>query len=310
MAKPPMLHGQPSYVRIIFFGVLLMGCFSFFSVLALFLTSHLFPGVRLNPDGLPIPLHGNTLGIAAFRLMQGINSIGLFLFPPLLLARFIDPKPLASLGLKGKIQGRTVLLGMLLVVVAIPFINWMAEINSEIQLPAFLSSVEEWMRSRESTATIITETFMNVTSISALMANLVVVAVIPGIGEELFFRGVLQPFFAGDKNRNHFAIWFTAFIFAALHMQFFSFFPRFFLGVFLGYLYLHTQRLWVPILVHFFNNAFAVILSFISFNYFSPGQLDKAGCRTSEWALVATSAALTGMIVYLIFWRKKKAGLL
>jgi uncharacterized protein len=284
-----------------------MGCYSFFSVLQLFLVSHLFPSVRINPEGLPIPFKGNATGIAAFRLIQGISSFGLFLFPPLLLARFTDVKPLSSLGLKGKIPLRTTIYGMLLVIAAIPFINWMAEVNSEMHLPAFLAQTEEWMRSRENSATFITDTFMNVTSISALLANLLVVGIIPGIGEELFFRGVLQPFFAGDKNRNHFAVWFTAFIFAALHMQFFSFFPRFFLGVFLGYLFVYTKKLWVPILVHIFNNVFAVVLTFISFNYFTPGQIDKAGCHTSEWALTSVSIAITGFLLYSIFRKDKKS---
>ena len=305
MTKLPLLHGQPSYIRLIFFGIVLMGCYSLFSVLSLFAVSHLFHGIRLNESGMPDPFKGSEAGIAAFRVVQALNSIGLFLAPPLLLARFTDPKPSVYLGLSGKLPVKPLLYSMLMVVAAIPFINWMAEINAEMHLPAFLSDTEQWMRSRETSATFLTETFMNVSSVSALFANLLVAAVIPGIGEELFFRGVLQPFLAGDKKRNHTAVWLTAFIFAALHMQFFSFFPRLFLGVFLGYLYVYTKRLWVPILVHIFNNAFAVVLTFLSYNYYRPGQLDKAGCNTSDWWLTVLSAVLVTLLLWRIFKKKE-----
>ena len=58
----------------------------------------------------------------------------------------------------------------------------------------------------------------------------------------------------------HVGIWLAAALFSAIHLQFYGFVPRMLLGALFGYLYIWTGNLWVPMLAHFFNNGFAVVM--------------------------------------------------
>ena len=88
------------------------------------------------------------------------------------------------------------------------------------------------------------------------------IALIPAIGEELLFRGVLQQLFTKWTGEAHLAIFISAFLFSAIHLQFFGFLPRFVLGLVLGYMFYWSKNLWLPILAHFTNNAFAIIFNY------------------------------------------------
>jgi hypothetical protein len=92
--------------------------------------------------------------------------------------------------------------------------------------------------------------------------NLVIIALTPAIAEELIFRGVFQRIFYNLFRSGHMAIWFTAFLFSTLHFQFFGFIPRFILGLVFGYLYFWSGTLWLPVISHFVNNAFPVVLAY------------------------------------------------
>ncbi|MBK8722812.1 MAG: CPBP family intramembrane metalloprotease [Saprospiraceae bacterium] len=99
--------------------------------------------------------------------------------------------------------------------------------------------------------------------IGLLFLNLLVMAILPALGEELVFRGVVQPNLIKMVSNYHIAIWITAFIFSAIHMQFQGFLPRMVLGALLGYLSFWSKNLWFPIIAHFFNNAIQVVAFFI-----------------------------------------------
>jgi membrane protease YdiL (CAAX protease family) len=98
-----------------------------------------------------------------------------------------------------------------------------------------------------------------------LLLNLLVIAIVPAIGEELLFRGYLQQSFSNWLSNPHVAIIVTAVLFSAIHLHFQAFLPRFILGVLLGYLFYWSGSLWLPILAHFANNAQAVIISYPTF---------------------------------------------
>jgi hypothetical protein len=60
----------------------------------------------------------------------------------------------------------------------------------------------------------------------------------------------------------HLAVWVTSLIFSLVHFQFYGFLPRLFLGALLGYLFLYTGNLWIPILFHFINNATVLVMNY------------------------------------------------
>lgn len=93
-----------------------------------------------------------------------------------------------------------------------------------------------------------------------LFFNLVIIAILPGIGEELIFRGIIQKQIGLMLRNPIVAIWISAIIFSAIHLQFEGFLPRMVLGIVLGYLYHWTGNLWVPMLAHAFNNGIQIVL--------------------------------------------------
>lgn len=103
-------------------------------------------------------------------------------------------------------------------------------------------------------------------NISQFISSLFFVAVVPAIGEELFFRGGLQKLLIQRYGNPHNAIFITALIFSAIHFEVTAFFYRFLLGVLLGYTYYWSKSITIPILIHGLNNAFSVIsMYFLSY---------------------------------------------
>ena len=177
------------------------------------------------------------------------------------------------------------------------------QINGEMNLPSSLKGLQDWMEMTEAQASKITKLLLGNTGVSDLLINLIVIAIIPAIGEELLFRGVIQKLFTELANSKGFAVILTAVLFSALHMQFFGFLPRFALGVLLGFLYVWSGSLWVPITAHFINNAMAVILTWYmerGMIHFNP---DTIGIEQGQEGILAASVFLTWAILW---WLKKQ----
>ena len=111
-----------------------------------------------------------------------------------------------------------------------------------------------------------TKKFLKMSNYSDLLFNILLIAIIPAIGEELVFRGYLQKKISNRISNIHISICITAIIFSAIHFHFQAFIPRFILGLVLGYLFVWSKSIWLPILAHFINNFQALIVSFFTLN--------------------------------------------
>lgn len=201
-------------------------------------------------------LYGSpTFNPTLTRYQLAVQSIALFLLPVLIASRVITSKPLVYLGLKRKPISINVFNSAFLMLFSIPFISYAAEANAQIPLP-------EWAANMEKNASELTDKILLTKSIGGFIANLVIVALLPALSEELFFRGFLQNLARRLLKNPHVAIFTTAFIFSAFHLQFAGFIPRLLLGVGLGYLYYWSGSLWLPIVAHFTNNAVAICAYF------------------------------------------------
>lgn len=216
------------------------------------------------------------------KLMQLIQSIGLFIIPPFVMAFLWSENAFVFLRLKSGLRRTTVLYVLVFMLVAIPFINLLSWLNQQIVLPASLSEIEKMMQSSEAQIAILTEKMLNVHSLDALLFNVFLVAVVPALGEELFFRGTIQRLLSDWKGAL-FAIWITAFVFSAIHMQFYGFLPRMLLGAFLGYLLLWSGSLWLPIIAHFVNNSVAVVFYYLKFNGVKVIDVETIGTDDTLW---------------------------
>lgn len=139
------------------------------------------------------------------------------------------------------------------------FIEW----NANIDFPDFMEGFEQWARGQEDKVAEVTAFLTNFESTTDLVIAFIVITILAPVGEELLFRGFLQNEFHKGSGNIHVAIWLSAILFSAIHMQFFGFIPRLFLGALFGYLYYWSGNLWIPILAHFVNNAFTLTFLYL-----------------------------------------------
>ena len=143
-----------------------------------------------------------------------------------------------------------------------------------------------------------------------MIFNVFMVALIPALGEELLFRGVVQKIFTGWAKNIHIGVWMSALLFSAMHMQFYGFVPRLLLGAMLGYLFVWSGSLWLSILAHFVNNAAAVIFTYLYQQNLSSIDVDAVGTQEGEMMSVLISTAFTAMLLFMIYRIESKKRLL
>ena len=242
---------------------------------------------------------GNPLSdINTLKWIQLLQTISLFLLPSLILAYLCAKAPWNWLLLDKKVDWKVLLWAIGIMLVALPAINLMSHFNQQMVLPSWLSGLEEWMKNKEAEAEWLTKQFMSVTTVSGLLVNLLLMAVLPALSEEITFRGVLQRLLSPKHStlnshlstlNSHLSIWLTAIIFSAIHMQFYGFLPRMLMGAMFGYALVWTGSLWIPILMHFTNNAMAVLLYFVSLRAdWDIDKIDAIGTGDTLWLGIAS----------------------
>lgn len=192
---------------------------------------------------------------------------------------------------------------MLAIIFSIPFITWIAEINQNLIFPEMLSGFEAWAKAKEEQLKILTEYITTFDSNAQFMFGLLAIAIFPAIGEELVFRGVFQTLFFKSFKNIHVAIWISAFLFSAIHLQFYGFVPRFLLGALFGYIYFWTGNILIPIAGHFANNGFSLFLLHMK----NLGQLKMDVETTAEMpvSMLMGSFAIFSFLVYSIYRHAK-----
>lgn len=245
--------------------------------------------------GLFYLIYGSTADISQYpdmmRLFQLVSTLGTFLFPAIAIAWTCSTNPKDYLSI-GKLPDRNMLLliavSMLLLT---PAISLTALLNKQMELPAFMAPIENWMKSQEAISEKMTLLLLSGKGILTLISNLIVIAVVAGITEEFLFRGTLQRILGGWFRNHHLIIWSAAFLFSAFHLQFFGFLPRLLLGAYFGYLLYWSKNIWIPVFAHFTNNAFAVIGmsdSKLKENEFITGDISSAHLLPYSLIAIAT----------------------
>ena len=232
----------------------------------------MFVGIILAAPLFNVPLSGifkmmsggiNSESINIFRYMQIVQGISLFIIPGFFLAYLFSGNVVTYLKFDRLPQGRLFFLAFLLMILIVPCINLMASLNNLIVFPESLRWLEAEFRSKEDAAQHLTELFLNVDNAGWMFFNILMIAVIPAIGEELIFRGILQKIFTQWSNNIHVGIILSSLLFSAMHLQFYGFFPRWILGAMFGYLLVWSGSIWLPVFAHFVNNTLAVVTSYL-----------------------------------------------
>ncbi len=235
------------------------------------------------------------------RYLQVMSHVGLFIIPAVVFAMLVGRNLLKYYDGDRTPNYRGIIFSALVMIAAVPLVYYLVELNQQLSLPDSMSRIENWMRQAEDAAELLTEKFLNVSTLPALLFNLFMIAVIPAIGEELIFRGAVQRTLLQWTKNIHIAVIIAAFLFSAMHFQFFGFLPRFVLGILLGYMFVLTGNIWVPIFAHFFNNAMAVILYYVAYN---SDRLDLETLASSGFSLFVVFLS-TAMVIFLLILIQK-----
>lgn len=237
----------------------------------------------------------NENTIFSLKFLQALSSVGIFIVPPFLFAYLSGN----SLSFKS-VSRQQLMLTAVIMFFAMPLINGLSLWNEQLHLPGFLESVEAWMRAAEAKAMAITEAFLAVNTPLGLAVNILIIAIIPALGEELLFRGVVQKELSKWSGKVHLSIWITAFLFSAIHLQFLGFFPRFLIGGLLGYMFYWSGSIWLPILAHFVNNAVAVILYYMVAKGRLAADVETIGVNEGQTSMLLISFLSVGLLLYLL----------
>jgi membrane protease YdiL (CAAX protease family) len=283
--------------------LLLIALMTLISSIVMMLIANLFgismgqlPQVINNPD---------ESDILFLKILQAVQTIFMFLVPALLFPFVIKHNFTRYLQVEITRQRILWVLTPLFIISMIPVINWLAALNSQMDLPASLDGIEKWMADKEKYATNLLDKLLRTDNTAQLVGNILLIAVLPAIAEEFLFRGALQRVFIRLTNNIHAGIIVTAIVFSAIHMQFFGFVPRFLLGLVFGYFMIWTGSIWLPVLAHFTNNFLGVLYYHFYQGEIHEGYFDTIGATNETIPILILSFLVSGFIMYVIYQKSE-----
>lgn len=250
-------------------------------------------------EAIQNPINNEAIKLPLYIIQGSATLIGLTIVP-LLFWLGIEMRKIKSWFSEGEIQIQMLLVVLLMVICFMGtnsiFIDW----NAHVSFPDSLKDIEQWAREREDLAETITKFLTQFSNTSQFLIGLLVIAILPAIGEELAFRGMLQPQLHRTFGNAHIAVWTSAILFSAFHLQFFGFVPRMLLGALFGYLYYWSGNLWMSIFAHFVNNGFSVLMLYLRQQ--KVVEMDVESTDAAPWQAVV---GFTGLFVVLLIYYKR-----
>tara|TARA_B110000444_G_C18767673_1_gene560875 strand:+ start:55 stop:960 length:906 start_codon:yes stop_codon:yes gene_type:complete len=289
-----ILQNKSESSKLLIFMIIIFVSYSFGNLITLLF----IPNIKL------IYLDSSIVNINTFKIAQFILSIFLFIIPTIILSYLEGDNFLTFLGFKKSIKRQNVLLVIMIMlfvqIFVVSCIKWNIEIVEFFRdiFPIIINKMELMeVQTKE-----LTDSFLIMNNFIDLLFNLFLIAIIPAIGEEIFFRGIIQIKLQKIIRNPHLAIFVASFIFSVIHMQFFGFLPRLFLGMLLGYLYYFSANLWMSVIAHFINNALAVILMYPFFS--NKINIEITKIDNSNITLIQTSLSILVVFIFIYIYKE------
>jgi uncharacterized protein len=305
MLKHPILHNIPVFPKILLLIALIIFTLIFSIIFGTLIAVPFWGSDVLNKIS-SVESSSDPSIVAMAKYFQMVSQLGMFIFPVLIFA-FLDGRKIGQY-LKLNINPGFIIcvLAGLSILTAAPLINYLAELNMQMKLPSSLAGVEQWMRNSEDQAAQLTTVFLDVKTIWGFLINILMIGILPAVGEEFLFRGVVQPLFHKWTKNVHVAVIISAFLFSAIHFQFYGFIPRFLMGILLGYSFAWTGSLWVPIMIHFINNTAAVIMSYLFMSGHTSNSYETIGTGENAALPVVVSVVVSATVIFIMHHLSKK----
>jgi hypothetical protein len=226
----------------------------------------------------------------------GANTAGQLLalaVPAYLFARLHSVRPGAFLRLRAPDAG-LMLLALVGLVTLMPVVQWLGSVNEWLPLP---EAIREFDQQQMDLVERVLRGDLGVAF------SLLTLAVTPALCEELLFRGYVQR----QAERSLGAaggVLLSGLVFGLYHLRLTQALPLIALGLYLAYLAWRTGSLWVPIVVHFANNAFAVALGLWA-DAQQDLDLQSIDQLSVPWYLILGGALLTAVTLYVLHRRAR-----
>lgn len=292
------LKTKPVWIQLLLFAGMAFGLFIILTLIGTLILSKIF-GVGLTE--VQNISQWNATDPRMIHFIRGLlllQFLGLFLIPSLLFAYFSDPKPLNYVGLKQPVKPVFWILAIVAMFIAIPAVEYIGALNQKMSLGA---DTQKWMKNMEEEAAKQIQFMLSKHTPKELILNLIFISLFAGIGEEIFFRGILQRLLIRAFKNPWMGIVLTAAIFSAFHFQFFGFFPRLLLGIVLGAIYWYSGSLWTAMLAHFVYDGSVIVLA-----YLNPSIVKNADQSIINTSHLAVLGFISLVVTILILWLMKK----
>ena len=247
---------------------------------------------------------GVEQSLTSLRLFQIITTLFWLLIPASLYIYLFHGRSESYLRLNKIPPLGYVILSIFLIIAIQPLVGFSAYLNEQIIFPESLSNLELLFKEWQSSAAKTIERFVADKSIVGIASNIFIIAILAAFIEEIFFRGCLQQVIGRIVKNKHLAVWVTAVIFSAVHLEFYGFLPRIFLGAILGYLFVWSGSLWPSIITHFVNNLGSIILQQIYYGTPKYQELDKFSIQ-NDWLYLLLSIVFSSAIIFLLLRKFK-----
>jgi len=293
------LKYKPGWMQLLIFGGLAFGVFLVVSLIGMFMVAKFNHLSFMDLSALKAEDFAKPAYAGVARGMLVVQFFGVFLLPSLLFAYFADPRPLHFAGLRRPDRRSSIYLGILIILCSYMMVEWLGAVNQQLVQRFLGKAAQQWIEKGESDVGGTLENILSMKTPSDLLESILLVGVLAAVGEELFFRGILQRILIGTFGRPWTGIVVTAAIFSAIHGQFLGFIPRMILGIILGALYWYSGSLLPAILGHFIFNSLQVVLVYTK--VMDVSQQSTAG---DKYLTITGIIALVVVILLLQYLRK------
>ncbi|MBD5225556.1 MAG: CPBP family intramembrane metalloprotease [Bacteroidales bacterium] len=242
--------------------------------------------------------------VVAIRLSMILQDILIFILPAIATALMATRLPAKLLAINKIPALNIILISVAILFSSMPIMNVIVEWNRTIHFPEYLSEFERVFRQMEDSAQTVIDNLMRGSSVGTLAVSILIIGVMAGFSEELFFRGAMQRIFMSTTMNGHLAVWCVALIFSLFHFQFFGIVPRMLLGAYFGYLLWWSGSLWLPIILHILNNTIVVIFTWRSCNIpdetLNPDKLGVDLSSSANCIMVGVSIIITVLLFVIL----------
>ena len=229
--------------------------------------------------------------------MQIFQTFFMFFIPVWIFSLICYHSPAKFMGFNLRFNYKQVLIIIGILALTFPLSASLGELNKIIPIPANWAAyfkLQETAREAQEAALI------QLNSFPKYVLSLIVIAFLPALFEETFFRAGLQNIFIRWFKGPWVAIIVTSVIFSLVHLSYYGFLVRFALGILLGIIYYYGGSIWLNVLLHFLFNGVQLTALYIYNHYHPAVDAKDIDPGSSWWAGIISLGIIIYMVIHFI----------